>query len=679
MLNMPEKNNIEDSVKAALFFDKARKAAKTGNFDSAIEIYIEGLRRDPHEVEHGHIELRELALLREEKGGQKPSKEEVDERLQAKTPLEQMLNAEYLLAKDPTHLQYAETILKAAVAGGYNETAKWIADLIFLANNGAKRPSLQIYLLLKDSYAAIGHLERAFAACECAVKLKPDDKDLADELKGLADKHKQAADREKRDQQADSNESIENGLSQGILQVQQQQALAKARDFFDRARQIAEINDFDYAIDLYIEGLRLAPEAVEQGHLGLQELARLRQSKGGKKPSMMERVKRLRGKTTLEQMLNAEFLFARDPDHLAYAETMLKAAVAGGYTKTAKWIADLVFQTNNAAKKPSFHTYILLKDSYASIGQFDRALAACQCAARLKPDDGDLTEQVKNLTAELTVARGKYDQEGDFRKSIKDRERQEKLQAQEGVVKTEDYRTLAVREARKGLVKDPNLPRNIFTLAQALSDLEDDKADKEAIELLEKAYKTKTDFSFRQRAGQIRIKHLKRKIREAKLALEARPDDVHAEANVAKLSAQFNTTELEHYRACVENYPTNLQAKYEYGMRLVQNKQYDEAIPMFQEAQKDPRHKISAMDKIGLCFFMKGWFADAIDVFTQAIDSYKIRDDNIAKELRYNLARSYEEQGDTEKALEIYRKIAQLDFAFKDVHQRVDKLRNANN
>lgn len=73
---------------------------------------------------------------------------------------------------------------------------------------------------------------------------------------------------------------------------------------------------------------------------------------------------------------------------------------------------------------------------------------------------------------------------------------------------------------------------------------------------------------------------------------------------------------------------------------------------------------------------MKGWFADAIDVFTQAIEAYHIKDDTTAKELRYNLARAYEEQGDNEKALEIYRKIAQLDFAYKDVRQRVDKLRN---
>jgi tetratricopeptide (TPR) repeat protein len=125
----------------------------------------------------------------------------------------------------------------------------------------------------------------------------------------------------------------------------------------------------------------------------------------------------------------------------------------------------------------------------------------------------------------------------------------------------------------------------------------------------------------------------------------------------------------------VENYPTDLNAKYEYGLRLVNNERYDEAIPLFQEAQKDPRRKIAAMDKIGLCFYMKGWLADAIDVFTRAIDSYEIKDDTVGKELRYNLARVYEQQGDAEKALEIYRKIAQTDFTFKDVSQRVEKLR----
>jgi tetratricopeptide (TPR) repeat protein len=451
---------------------------------------------------------------------------------------------------------------------------------------------------------------------------------------------------------------------------------AKAYAFFERARKAAETQNFDYAIEMYLDGLRCDPDALEQGHLRLYELALTRQGKEGKKPSMVERMKHLRGKTPLEQMLNAEYLFAKDPDHLPYAEAMLKAAVAGGYRKTVGWIANLVFQANNASKRPSANTYVLLKDSYKSIGQYDKAIVACQLASKLKPEDADLADEFKNLTAELTMARGKYDQEGDFRQSIKDREEQEKLQSQQAVVKTEDYRISAVEDARKEYAQDPNLPKNIMNLAQALSELQNDEADKEAIELLEKAYKTKDEFSYKQRAGQIRIKQLKRKVRRAKAAVEAKPEDSEAKSRLSKLNDQLTSTEVEHYRLCVENYPTDLQSKYEYGSRLIRNKKYDDAIPLFQEAQRDPRHKISSMDKIGLCFFLKGWYADAIDIFTQAIESYEIKDDGVAKDLRYNLARSYEQQGNKDKALEIYRKIAQLDFAYRDVRQRVDKLRS---
>ena len=454
------------------------------------------------------------------------------------------------------------------------------------------------------------------------------------------------------------------------------QALAKAEAFFDKARKVAQTNNFDYAIDMYLQGLRYSPDALEEGHLPLCELALQRQGRGGKKPSLVEKMKHLRGKTLLEQMLNAEYLFVKDPEHLPFAEAMLKAAVAGGYAKTAGWIANLVFQKNNAAKRPSAQTYILLKDSYAALGQFDKAVVACQYASRLRPEDGALADEFKNLSAELTMARGKYDEEGDFRKAIKDREQQEILHAQDSVVKTEDYRVKAVEDARKKIAQNPNVQSNIFNLADALSDMENEQSETDAISMLENTYKAKKDFSYKQRAGEIKIRGLKRKIREAKAALETNPDDAQIKASLEELTGQLNDAELEHYKLSMQNYPTNLAAKYEYALRLVRNKQYNEAIPLFQESQKDPRRKIASMNQIGFCFFMKGWLADAIDVFNRAIESHEVKDDAAGKELRYNLARAYEEQGDKEKALEIYRKIAQLDFGYKDVSQRVDKLRS---
>jgi tetratricopeptide (TPR) repeat protein len=449
----------------------------------------------------------------------------------------------------------------------------------------------------------------------------------------------------------------------------------KAKPFFERARQVAAGDNYDYAIDMYLEGILRNPDAVEDGHQPLRELALARQAKGGKKPSMMQRLKLMRGKSPLNQMVGAEYLLAKDPEHLPYGEAMLKAAVAGGYKATAKWIADLLFGSNNATGNPSLATYILLKDSYEAIGRWDRALAACQYAVRMRPNDEELANEYQRLSAEMTVSRGKYDQEGDFRKAVKDRETQERQQSQESVIKTEDWRTSAADAARKMYADDPNLPRNIFNLAEALADLRNDESENEAIRVLEEAYVKRQDFSFKQRAGLVRINQIKRKIRDAESALEANPGDAQAKAQASGLMSKLNETELEHWQSSVKNYPTDLRAKYEYGVRLVRNKRYDEAIPLLQEAQKDPRHKIAAMDKIGMCFFLKGWYSDAVDVFTHALDAHEIKDDDISKELRYNLGRAYEELGERSRALEIYRKIAQLDFGYKDVPQRVDKLR----
>ncbi|MBN1973727.1 MAG: tetratricopeptide repeat protein [Sedimentisphaerales bacterium] len=453
-------------------------------------------------------------------------------------------------------------------------------------------------------------------------------------------------------------------------------SLAKAKAFFAKGQKLAQSSNFDYAIDMYIEGLHYAPDALEEGHLPLCELALKRNGAGGKKPTMVEKVRHMGGKTPQEQMLNAEYLFMKDPDHLPYAESMLKAAIAGYYVKTADWIANLIFQTNNALEKPSLSTYLLLKDSYTKIGKLDKALAACQHAVRLKPEDKYLADEFKNLSAELTMERGKYDGEGDFRKSIKDRESQEKLHSQADIIKTDDYRIKSVEDARKKIAKNPNLPANIFELADALSGLETEQGENEAISLLESTYKTTKDFSFQQKAGQIRIKQLKRKIRQSKTSLQSNPDNEQEKTVLDQLQAKFNSVELEHYRLCMENYPTSYVAKYDYAIRLVRNKKYDEAIPLFQEAQKDPKKKIASLNQTGLCFFMKGWFADAIDILNSTWESYELKDSAIGKELRYNLARAYEENGDTQKALDIFRKIAQSDFAYKDVSDRVNNLRN---
>ena len=106
--------DVPAAAQGRAHFDRAREAADAGDFDRAIDAYLNGLRLLPDDVSGGHIELRVVALQRSERGGAKPTPEEVKERLTAGgSPLDKMLNAEYLLAKDPEHLAYASSILRS--------------------------------------------------------------------------------------------------------------------------------------------------------------------------------------------------------------------------------------------------------------------------------------------------------------------------------------------------------------------------------------------------------------------------------------------------------------------------------------------------------------------------------------------------------------------------------------
>jgi tetratricopeptide (TPR) repeat protein len=657
-------SDTEDQIveKAGLLFAQAHTLGEAGDFDQAIQAYIEGLRLVPDHLP-AHAALRSLALHRRKAGGDNPTDAEIKAHAAGQTPLDELLNAEYLFAKQPNHLPYAERLLRSAVAGNYKDTAQWIADMLFVANSRCGRPTVKTYQFLKEMYVGIEAYDRAIKAVKHALKLTPQNRQLTEDLRELTHKASHALDTKPAEDVPEHRDSTDCNHDAAML-------------FFAKAEKTAQQGNYDYAIDMFIDGLRNDPEALEDGHLALARIGLRRQAHNGKKPSIMERAKLMYGKTPLDQMLNAEYLYAKDPSHMAYAEAMLKASVAGGYTRTAGWIANLIFQINNAHEKPSYQTYLLLKDSYKALAQYDKAVAACQWAMKLRPDKGDLADEYKNLAAELTVAKGKYDQSGDFRKALKDSRKQEYQYSQDRTVKTEDWRVLAVEEARKVYAANPTQVKNVFDLATALDEMETRADEKEALEILEEAYSAQHNFTFKEKAGQLHTKQIKRHLRLLLDAQEKTPDSPELASQRQDTETLLTKIELEHYKACTRNYPTNRRYSYEYALRLVQTEDFDQAIPLFQESRKDPSRRVLSMNQIGLCFFKKGWMTDAIDVFSQAIKEHELNDDTLGKELRYNLGCAHEAQGNHGKALDIYRKIAQSDFTYKDVRERVNQLRS---
>jgi hypothetical protein len=127
----------EEQKKANVFFEKARAVGGTGNYEFAIEMYIQGLNIDPENVT-AHQELREISLKRKVSGGKpmgmfsKPSINNKDDKLN-------MLNAEKVLAFDPGNTDYMEAIFQNAHKAGFFDTVMWMGPILLKANAETKK------------------------------------------------------------------------------------------------------------------------------------------------------------------------------------------------------------------------------------------------------------------------------------------------------------------------------------------------------------------------------------------------------------------------------------------------------------------------------------------------------------------------------------------------------------
>jgi tetratricopeptide (TPR) repeat protein len=175
----------EDREKAKVFFGHGRTVAGTGNFEYAIEMFLQGLALDPDAVD-AHQELRDISLRRKVNGGKALGWVEA---IKLKRPTSDdksnMLNAEKLLAYDPGNTDPMQSLLQSAHRAGYWDTVLWMGPIFQKANADDKKPDFNKFIVLRDVYKALHQWRLATDACHYALRLRPDDMDLATELKNL--------------------------------------------------------------------------------------------------------------------------------------------------------------------------------------------------------------------------------------------------------------------------------------------------------------------------------------------------------------------------------------------------------------------------------------------------------------------------------------------------------------
>lgn len=497
-------------------------------------------------------------------------------------------------------------------------------------------------------------------------------------------------DEPKNDQQAPESEP-EPQAPTGPLPIQVSPQMAQqAQTFFDRAKKIAADSNHDYAIQMLFEGLRRNPDFL-QAHQALLEQAARRQAAGGKKAGLMATLKLKLArkaasqqifnrsvpkdtKDAVENLLQAETVWAKDPQNLDLVDAVLQKMIAAGCFESAKWLASWLGEFNARAAKDG-QRFAMLADVFTQLAQPEKAIDACRAATAVLPSDTQLAAKLKNMLANQAMRKGKYEETG-FRQSLKDAETQDTLQEQASLAPRKNVADQKIAQARKELAENPDVQGKVNSLVEALLLKNSSEARDEAIELLEKAYRDFGAFRFKNRAGEIRIQANRQRARQMLAMLQANPRDDQLPRQYKQLLKDNAEQELAHFQEAARNYPTDMRIRYEVGRRLAVLSRYDEAIPALQDGQRDPRNHLRAMALLGHCFYMKKWYPDAIDVYKRALEDPQAVAGDVGKDLHYNLGRAYEAQQQNDLAAKAYSAVAQIDFLYKDVKERLERLRS---
>jgi hypothetical protein len=452
----------------------------------------------------------------------------------------------------------------------------------------------------------------------------------------------------------------------------------KAQSFFAQAKAKGEGGQYDYAIEMYLGGLALDPEAHE-AHVELREVSMRRKANGGKSLGMFEKLKGKATKDPKTAMLAYERVLAHDPGDTDAMVGVLTQGNKGGFWDTVLWMGPILLRANLESAKPDIKKFLVLKDVYRDLKKYDLAVEACHFAARMKPEDLELSGELKNLSAMETMHKGNYADSQGFRGSMANRDEQDKLLGAERDVKSQTFLDKRIAEAEAQYKADPNEPGKLSRLVEALVGTEQMEHENRAIELLQEWYERTKQYRFRKNIGVINMKIWNRMRRAREEEAKLKPNDAKVQEDYKNFLKDKWEFELGEYAQWAENYPTDMSIRFEWAKRLFELGRYNEAIPALQQSANDPKNRSESAILLGRAFYEAGYFDEASQVLETGINEYTNRNDEKSKQLFYWRGRALEEMNEIEAALKHYSQVAQWQFGYEDVNQRVKKLREDRN
>ena len=468
----------------------------------------------------------------------------------------------------------------------------------------------------------------------------------------------------------------------------------KARKWFKHAKTVGDSKNYDYAIELYVNGLGLWPDAVEEGLRLLRVVATARKLNGGKPAGFLEATKRsTTGKDPIKNLANAYYLFGMDPAALGHMDSILTNASKLKMDGVVHWISPVIVEALTKEKKLPERRYadlcdamraasdlsLAFNDSKTAVEILQAALRVAQIWSGHYPDSANAQKAFADASSQQTIVKGRFGSSESFVESVRDAEKQSDLRDKDSQLQLQSVDRMAdlVQKARKEWASQPDVPAKLLNLVDLLTKKEEDEPENEAINLLEAEYEARQNYAMKSKADDLRMRQWARSIRRVAAKLKAEPDNEDIKKIYHKHLHRQVRGEIEIYRQRMEQYPSDIRIRFELAKRLFKAKLYDEAIPLFQQTQNEGRHRTESRLHLGRCFIEKGFAAQAVSILSTAMETLENKMDDTAKDLNYWLGRALEADGQIPEAKKAYGQLIQLDYNYRDARARLEAIQSA--
>lgn len=307
-------------------------------------------------------------------------------------------------------------------------------------------------------------------------------------------------------------------------------------------------------------------------------------------------------------------------------------------------------------------------------GDYQRAIGIWERVKKLDPNDGEARQKITGLGFEKTI-RDTGLEEADTTKDVRPQNAYDldRPKAGVGVPETVEGPGVSVEaDLQRAIRKEPNNHNHYLKLADYYRR---EGRLEESAEHFEKALQISGDMNIRELLEDVQIDMLRQNLAAATEAAHKNPEDETTKKNVAALTREVWQREVEVFSARVERYPRDNKLKFELSKRWMRAKKYSQAIPLLQQASADSRIEAEALVLLGECFIGEKQKPIALRQFDKALPKLSVHDQpDQFKTAHYYAGRICEELGKTEEAEAHYQEILAIDYSYRDVLKRLEKL-----